>query len=66
MTDAEIITQLRKFFELKGWPVLRDAADRLEQLNGVLLNISLMDCYTREGEEPAHEMMIRQAKKALE
>jgi hypothetical protein len=30
MTDAEIITQLRSFFQMKGWPVLREAADRLE------------------------------------
>jgi hypothetical protein len=65
MTDAEIVEQLRKFFELKGWPVLRVAADRLEQLNGALLNISLMDCYTREGEEPVHEMIIRQAQEAI-
>jgi hypothetical protein len=65
MTDAEIITQLRSFFQMKGWAVLRDAADRLEKLNGVLLNISLMDCYTREGEEPVHEMMIRQAQEAI-
>ena len=65
MTDAEIVEQLRKFFELKGWPVLRVAADRLEQLNGVVLNISLMDCYTREGEEPVHEMIIRQAQEAI-
>ena len=32
MTDAEIIAQLRSFHELKGWPVLREAADRLEKL----------------------------------
>lgn len=30
MTDAELIDQLRKFFQMKGWPVLREAADRLE------------------------------------
>ena len=65
MTDAEIVEQLRKFFQVKGWPVLLEAADRLEKLNGVLLNISLMDCYTREGEEPVHEMMIRQAQEAI-
>ena len=33
MTDTDIIDQLRKFFEIKGWPVLREAADRLEQLS---------------------------------
>jgi hypothetical protein len=65
MTDAEIVEQLRKFFQIKGWPVLRDAADRLEQLNGVLLNMAYMDCHTRDGEEPAHEMMIRQAQKVI-
>jgi hypothetical protein len=65
MTDPEIIDQLRKFFELKGWPVLREAADRLEQLNGVLLNMAYMDCHTRDGEEPVSEMMIRQAQEAI-
>ena len=30
MTDAEIVEQLRKFFQMKGWSVLREAADRLE------------------------------------
>ena len=34
MTDAEIIAQLRSFHELKGWPVLRLAAERLEKLTG--------------------------------
>lgn len=35
MTDAEIITQLRTFHGMKGWPVLREAADRLERLNAL-------------------------------
>ena len=61
MTDAEIITQLRNLHKLKGWPALRDAADRLEAMGGTLLNIALMDCYTRDGEEPIHELMMRQA-----
>jgi len=37
MTDAEIITQLRSFFQMKGWPVLREAADRLEYFMGAKL-----------------------------
>ena len=65
MTDPEIIDQLRAFFRMKGWAVLREAADRLESLNGVLLNMAYMDCHTREGEEPVHEMIIRQAQKAI-
>lgn len=65
MTDAEIVEQLRKFFQMKGWPVLREAADRLESLNGVLLNMAYMDCNTRDGEESVHEMMIRQAQEAI-
>lgn len=64
MTDDEIVAQLRSFHGLKGWPVLREAADRIDAMNGALLNISLMDCYTREGEEPIHELMMRLAAEA--
>lgn len=65
MTDAEIVAQLRSFHQLKGWPVLREAADKLEAMERVLLNISLMDCDVREGEEPIHELMMRQASQAV-
>lgn len=39
--------------------------DRVRELEAALLNIALMDCYTREGEEPIHMLMMRLASDAL-
>ncbi len=39
---------------------------RLEKLEAALLSIELMDVYTREGEDPAHEVMRKIAREARE
>jgi len=39
--------------------------ERVARLEGCLLNIAYMDCHTREGEEPVHELMMRLALECL-
>lgn len=47
-------------------PIQKQAADEIERLRNILLGIAMMDALTREGEEPAHELMRRMAKEALQ
>ena len=47
-------------------PPAQGSEARVEALEAVLRNIAYMDCYTREGEEPIHLLMMRQAKAALQ
>lgn len=42
-----------------------DLTTEVERLRGVLAQIAYMECYTREGEEPPHLLMMRLAKDAL-
>jgi hypothetical protein len=39
--------------------------ERIKQLENALRHIATMDCLTREGEEPAHILMMRIAERAL-
>lgn len=64
MTNEELVERLRVWFRMKGDLALKEAAERLERLDSALLNIALMDCYTREGEEPIHLLMMRLADEA--
>ena len=36
-----------------------------ERMKAALLHITVMDCYTRDGEEPVHLVMMRLARQAL-
>lgn len=40
--------------------------EELEAYKIVLIHIATMECYTREGEKPAHELMMDLAKEVLD
>lgn len=71
-TRTTIATRLRSLadnppVDRRPYPIreLRQAADEIDRLHSALRGIACMDCYTREGEEPAHLLMMRLAKEAL-
>jgi hypothetical protein len=64
---AEIVSRLRALdlpWRHEAADIITGQAARIEYLEGTLLHIEMMDVYTREGEESAHELMRRIAREA--
>lgn len=69
-TQGDLPTRLRAY-AADWWEraaskdIVEEAATEIERLRGVLRHIAVMDVYTRDGEEPIHELMRRLAWEAI-